>query len=100
LNRMNAILDWKQGKLTVTGKNTSVTVPVVCTKKKTTNIESTGSEESETETETDSDFEFEKEEGTRIVPVYFSDSFSDTDLEYNPWLDYEVQKREKLDKSN
>jgi len=95
LKRMNAVLDWKQGKLSVTGKTTTVTVPVICTKRKPIGIESAESEEStesESETETESDSDFIDEEGAQMVPVYFSDSFSDTDLEYNPWLKHEVPK--------
>jgi hypothetical protein len=102
LKRMNAVLDWKQGKLSVTGKTTTVTVPVICTKRKPIGIGSAESEESTaSETETESDSDFEDEEGTQMVPVYFSDSFSDTDLEYNPWLKHEVPKHadKKMDET-
>ena len=42
----------------------------------------------------------EEEKGIQRIPVYFSDSFSDTDLEYNPWLEYKVPKsnRKESDK--
>src|SRR6185312_11320162 len=94
LNRMNAVLDWKQGKLSVTGRNTTVTVPVICTKTKATGIEFSGSDET-TDSSTESDSNFEEEMGTREVPVYFSDSFSNTDLEFNPWIQLEIPKTKK-----
>src|SRR5436190_15635145 len=103
LNQMDAVLDWKKERLSITGRNTTVTVPVVCTQRKTTEEEFIESEdstetESETETETESDSEFEEEKGTQAVPIYFFDPLTsvDLDLKYNPWtIEHEAPKYEK-----
>jgi predicted aspartyl protease len=92
LKRMNAILDWKEGTLTISGQGRSVMVPVSCTKTRPMEIsDSSETEESESE-ESKSDFE---KEDSQTIPVYisdyFSDSFSDNYdyLEFNPWVETE-----------
>ena len=77
LKHMKALLDWKNGKLTIQGKDKIVTVPVKYTKK------TSFLEENEEESEDEEEFEDKELEEW---PIYFSDSssFIEEDLEYNP----------------
>src|SRR3984957_8539911 len=93
LKHMKALLDWKNGKLTIQGKGKIVTVPVKYTK------ETSFSEENENESE--------DEEELEEWPIYFSDSssFVEEDLEYNPWSDcespnYDSEDTEDLHENN
>lgn len=82
LRKVQAILNWKKGTLTIQAGESPLTTPMNCTRK-TNKIQQSSSEE-----DTDSS-EYEEESDLEETQVYFSDESDITfDLEYNPWQDY------------
>ena len=81
LRKVQAVLNWKKGTLTIHGADAPLTTPIRYTRE---NQESTDSSESS------SSDEYESEDDLEEAFIYYSKiSSSDIeDLEYNPWRDY------------
>src|SRR5579859_60491 len=82
LRKVQAILNWKKGTLTVQAGNAHLTTPMNYTRR--INKDQISSSEDESDST-----EYESEDDLQETPVYFSDQSEDfSDIEYNSWQDY------------
>src|SRR3954454_18919398 len=98
LKRARAVLDWEKSILTVKIEGRKIALPISCTRINKLQVV----EESDSESE----IEYEEEE-LEEAAVYFSDLISDTsesDLEFNPWVDHvtenELSSEEEEESTN
>ena len=81
LQKVQAVLNWKKGTLTIHGANAPLTTPIRYTRE---------NQESSDSSENSSSDEYESEDDLKEATIYYSETSSSDikDLEYNPWRDY------------
>ena len=81
LRKVQAVLNWKKGTLTIHGANAPLTTPIRYTRE---------NQESSDSSENSSSDEYESENDLKEATIYYSETSSSDieELEYNPWRDY------------
>src|SRR2546423_762764 len=81
LQKVQAVLNWKKGTLTIHGANAPLITPIRYTRE---------NQESSDSSEISSSDEYESEDDLEEATIYYSETSSSDieDLEYNPWRNY------------
>src|SRR6266487_1623163 len=81
LRKVQAVLNWKKGTLTIHGSDAPLTTQIRYTRE---------NQESSNSSESSSSDEYESENDLKEASIYYSEASSSDieDLEYNPWRDY------------
>ena len=81
LRKVQAVLNWKKGTLTIHDANAPLTIPIRYTRE---------NQESSDSSKNSSSDEYKSEDDLEEATIYYSETFSSDieDLEYNPWRDY------------